>query len=164
MPTVPDTSKRSPASAAVSSPTPRNSLRLRFGGCGRRLELVEGGRRLLDDRTRHLVRQAVPNDVALALRDDGAELAQDPEVLARRGAIRPMTRARSPAASVVSRSARTILMRVGSQRASSSARIRFSFRGVSICCSAVISATGSIGLGVRFGIRPCSYRSAVQLE
>src|SRR3990170_3193775 len=66
--------------------------------------------------------------------------------------LRPTTWARSLAASVVSRSARTILMRVGSQSPSSSARIRFSLRGVSICCSAVLAAAGSIGLGITFGI------------
>src|ERR1700730_7424418 len=44
-------------------------------GRGRRLELVEGGRRLFDDRPRHIRRERVSDDVALALRDDGAELA-----------------------------------------------------------------------------------------
>ena len=68
--------------------------------------------------------------------------------------LRPMTWARSLAASVVSRSARTMVMRAGSHNASSSVRIRFSLRGVSIWCSAASTATGSIGRGTLRGMCP----------
>src|SRR5687768_10053838 len=59
--------------------------------------------------------------------------------------LRLMTWARSPAASVVSRSARTIFTRVGSQSASRSSFIRRSLRGVSRLFSAVLTAAGSSG-------------------
>src|SRR5438874_9458494 len=51
------------------------------------LKLVEDGSRLLDDRAGHIVRKYVPDYVALALGDDGADLAKHSQVLTRRGAV-----------------------------------------------------------------------------